>query len=244
MTASSGDPGQSAEATTTAETAKFAANAAQWWDPSGPLRTLHQINPLRLDFVRRQVGELAGLRTADIGCGGGIFSETLACNGARVTGIDLAEPLIEVAKAHARDSGVAVDYRCCDSATLAGEQAGSFDLVCCMELLEHLADPQQVIGDCAALLKPGGVACFATINRTPRAYLETVVAGEYLFRLLPRGTHDYSHYIRPSELAAACRHSGLETCALSGMRYAPLSGHHRLTRDVGVNYLLAAHRVR
>lgn len=229
---------------TETETAKFAANAAQWWDPDGPLRTLHQINPLRLDFVQRQTGPLDGLRAADIGCGGGILSEALAGGGARVTGIDLAEPLIEVAKTHARDGGIAIDYRCCDSATLASAQAATFDLVCCMELLEHVTDPQRVIGDCATLLKPGGVACFATINRNPRAYLESIVAGEYLLGLLPRGTHDYGHYIRPSELAAACRRSGLELCALSGMRYAPLTGHHRLTSDVGVNYLLAARRGR
>lgn len=224
------------------ETAQFAVNAANWWDPAGPLRTLHQINPLRLRFVRQQVGELAQRRVADIGCGGGILAEALARCGAAVVAIDLAEPLIDAARAHAQHAGVTVDYRATNLAMLAAEMEGQLDVVCCMELLEHVADPEQTITDCARLLKPGGTAAFATINRTPRAYLETVLAGEYLLNLLPRGTHTYGNYLRPSELAAACRRAGLEVTALSGMRYAPLTGHHRLTRDVGVNYLMAAVR--
>lgn len=223
------------------ETGKFAELAENWWDPRGPLRTLHEINPPRLSFIKRHAS-LTGQRVLDVGCGGGILAEALAANGALVTGIDLAEPLIQVAITHASQSGQRVDYQCVSSAAFAASHARAFDVVCCMELLEHVPDPDQLVMDCSRLLAKAGVAIFATINRTPRAFFETIVAGEYLFSLLPRGTHGYEHYIRPSELSGWCRTSGLEPIEISGLRYAPLTSRHRITANPAVNYLLAARR--
>ena len=225
------------------EAEKFARQAADWWDYDGPLRTLHQINPIRLDFIRQQ-SDINAVSALDVGCGGGILAEALARNGARVTGIDIASPLIETATNHARLEQLDIVYECTSAEALANRRPESFQLLCCLELLEHVPDAPALVEACARLLCPGGVAVIATINRTPRAYAETIVAGEHLLGLLPRGTHHYSAYTRPSELAGWCRAAGLEVTRCAGMRYAPITHMHRLTGDVSVNYLLAASKPR
>lgn len=221
-----------------AELARFSAVASRWWDADGEFRTLHQINPARMAFVGRHA-ELAGVRASDVGCGGGILSEALAAAGATVTAIDLSEPLLEVARLHGIESGVRVDYRCVSVEELASEMPGAFDLVTAMELLEHVPDPASSVAACARLLRSGGTAVFSTINRTPKAYLLAVVGAEYLLRLLPRGTHDYERFIRPSELDAWARAAGLELLETEGLRYDLLRGRGELGGDVGVNYLAA-----
>lgn len=224
-----------------AELRRFAALASRWWDPDGEFRTLHRINPVRMDFVRRHL-RLAGAAVADVGCGGGILAEALAAEGAAVTGVDLAAPLLEVARLHGLESGLKVDYREQAAEELAAEEPGRYDAVTCMELLEHVPEPASVVGACAALLKPGGVALFSTLNRTPKAYLLAIVAAEYLTRLVPRGTHDYARFIRPSELDAWARAAGLELLEIRGIRYDPLHASASLGDDVGVNYLAAYRR--
>lgn len=221
-----------------AEVAHFDALASRWWDPNGEFRTLHHINPTRLDFVRRHVN-LAGARVADIGCGGGILSEALAADGARVTGIDLAGGLLEVARLHGLESGLSVDYREMAVETLAAESPAQFDAVTCMELLEHVPEPASVMAACATLLKPGGVALFSTLNRTPKAYMLAILGAEYLTRLVPRGTHDYAHFIRPSEFDGWARAAGLGLIETRGLSYHPLRANASLTDDVSVNYLAA-----
>lgn len=215
--------------------------ADQWWDPEGPLRTLHQINPPRMAFIERHVS-LRGLAVVDVGCGAGILSEALAAAGARVTGIDTAPRLIETADLHRRLQGLKIHYELTDVATYATANTGRFAAVTCMELLEHVADPQAMVAACAELLQPGGSAFFSTVNRTPKAWLQTIVAGEHLLRLIPPGTHHYGAYIRPAELARWCREAGMEPVDLSGLRYRPWTSTQRLTGDVSVNYLLAARR--
>ncbi|MGH8272451.1 MAG: bifunctional 2-polyprenyl-6-hydroxyphenol methylase/3-demethylubiquinol 3-O-methyltransferase UbiG [Gammaproteobacteria bacterium] len=224
-----------------AELHRFGALASRWWDPGGEFRTLHHINPVRMDFVRRHVS-LAGATVADVGCGGGILAEALAADGAAVTGIDLAAPLLEVARLHGLESGLRVDYREIAVEELAVEEAGRYDVVTCMELLEHVPEPASIIAACAALLKPGGVALFSTLNRTPKAYALAIVAAEYLTRLVPRGTHDYARFIRPSELDAQARAAGLELVEIRGMHYDPLHVRASLSDDVSVNYLAAYRR--
>ncbi|MGH8272701.1 MAG: bifunctional 2-polyprenyl-6-hydroxyphenol methylase/3-demethylubiquinol 3-O-methyltransferase UbiG [Gammaproteobacteria bacterium] len=228
-----------------AEIERFGALASRWWDPVGEFRTLHQINPTRLGFVRRHV-TLAGAAVADIGCGGGILSETLAAAGAKVTGIDLAGELLEVARLHGLEQGLntgqRVEYREMAVEALAAEASGRFDAVTCMELLEHVPQPASVVEACAALLKPGGVALFSTLNRTPKAYLLAILGAEYLTHLVPRGTHDYARFIRPSELDRWARTSGLEAIETRGLAYHPLRGEASLTDDVSVNYLAAYRR--
>jgi 2-polyprenyl-6-hydroxyphenyl methylase/3-demethylubiquinone-9 3-methyltransferase len=223
-----------------AELAKFAALAHRWWDPDSELfGPLHRINPLRLDWIDGVAGGLAGKAVVDVGCGGGVLSEAMATRGARVLGIDLGDKALGVAKLHRLESGVAVDYRLVAAEALARETPGAFDVVTCMELLEHVPDPGSVIAACAALAKPGGAVVFSTINRNPKAYLLAIVGAEYLLNLLPKGTHDYARFLKPAELAAHARRAGLAPLAITGMTYNPLTRVFRLGPDTDVNYLIA-----
>jgi len=224
------------------ELAKFSALAHGWWDPEGELAALHAINPLRLDWIDRQ-RPLAGSSVLDVGCGGGILAEAMARKGAQVLGIDLAEKSLKIAQLHALESGTAnVTYLKSDAETLAAERAGQFDLVTCMEVLEHVPDPASVVAACARLVKPGGTVCFATLHRNPKSFLLAVVAAEYLLHLVPRGTHQYARMLRPSELARFGRDAGLALTASSGLTYNPLTRRYRLSEDTSVNYMLAMTR--
>ncbi|HEU0196601.1 MAG TPA: bifunctional 2-polyprenyl-6-hydroxyphenol methylase/3-demethylubiquinol 3-O-methyltransferase UbiG [Nevskiaceae bacterium] len=221
----------------------FDTLAEQWWDPRGPMATLHEINPARLRYLHQRVGALQGLSIVDVGCGGGILAQALAAAGAQVTGIDLAEDLIDVARHHAEATSTKVEYRVVAAEALAAEQPGHFDLVCCMEMLEHVPEPASVVSACATLARPGGHVMFSTINRNPKSYALMIGAAEYALRLVPRGTHDYGKFIRPSELAEWARAAGLDPTDLCGMRYNPLLRHASLTpQDVGVNYLMHCQR--
>ena len=225
-----------------AELAKFSALAHRWWDPTGDFKPLHDINPLRLDYIARRSGGLEGKHALDVGCGGGILAEALSIAGAKVIGIDLSDKALAVARLHQLESGVAVDYRLSAAETLAAEQPDSFDIVTCMELLEHVPDPASTIAACATLVKPGGLVVFSTINRNPKAYLFAVIGGEYLLRLLPRGTHDYARFIKPSELVGFARRAGLEADDLVGMTYNPLTRTYRLEADTSINYIATFRR--
>ncbi|CAL1239351.1 bifunctional 2-polyprenyl-6-hydroxyphenol methylase/3-demethylubiquinol 3-O-methyltransferase UbiG [Candidatus Methylocalor cossyra] len=221
------------------ELRKFGALAERWWDTRGQFKALHAVNPLRLAFIRRHA-ELAGRRVVDVGCGGGILSEALAGAGADVLGIDLAEEVLEAAKAHRVLSGLTLDYRRISVEALADEQPGAFDHVTCMELLEHVPDPGSAVRACARLVKPGGRVFFSTLNRNLKSYLLAIIGAEYLLRLIPKGTHDFSAFIRPSELDQWARQGGLRLLELQGIVYNPLSGRFRLDpRDIDVNYLAA-----
>ncbi len=220
------------------EVERFDALAARWWDPEGEFRPLHDLNPVRTDYVAG-FAELDGLEAADVGCGGGLLSEALAARGARVTAIDLSPKALEVARLHLYESGLEVDYRELSAEELAAEAPGRYQVVTCMELLEHVPDPDSTIGACARLLAPGGRLIASTINRTARAFALAIVGAEYLLGLLPRGTHEYAKFIRPSELVRACRAHGLELMDLSGLRYDPFSRRAGLSDSVAVNYLAA-----
>ena len=222
-----------------AELQKFAALAHRWWDPNSEFKPLHEINPLRLNFIDGKVG-LKGKRVLDVGCGGGILSESMAVKGAQVTGIDLGEKALKVAQLHRLESGVQVDYRLVSVEALAQEMPASFDVVTCMEMLEHVPDPAAVVRACAALVKPGGTVFFSTINRNPKAYLLAVIGAEYVLNLLPRGTHEYEKFIKPSELSSWSRDADLSVQGLAGMSYNPLTKHYWLGDDVSVNYILHA----
>ncbi len=225
------------------EISKFEALANRWWDPESEFKPLHQINPLRLDYIERQAGGLTGRKVVDVGCGGGLLAEGLAARGARVTGIDMGEANLQVAKLHLLESGLEVDYRHTSAEALAAEEPGEYDIVTCLEMLEHVPEPASVVRACATLVRPGGQVFFSTINRNPKAYLFAIVGAEYLLHLLPKGTHDYRRFIRPSELARWSRAAGLETADLTGLTYNPLTGRYRLDPDdVDVNYLVTCRR--
>jgi 2-polyprenyl-6-hydroxyphenyl methylase / 3-demethylubiquinone-9 3-methyltransferase len=221
-----------------AELQKFSELAHRWWDPAGSFRPLHEINPLRLDWIDQRAA-LPGKRVLDIGCGGGILSESMSTRGADVLGIDLADKPLRVAQLHALESGARVRYRPVSAEELAHEAAASFDVVTCMEMLEHVPDPASIVAACAALVRPQGWVFFSTINRNARAFLMAIVGAEYVLGLLPRGTHEYARFIRPSELARAARAAGLQVDELCGMSYLPLSRSYRLGADTRVNYLMA-----
>ncbi|HEY7987186.1 MAG TPA: bifunctional 2-polyprenyl-6-hydroxyphenol methylase/3-demethylubiquinol 3-O-methyltransferase UbiG [Methylophilaceae bacterium] len=219
------------------ELGKFAALAHKWWDKNSEFKPLHDINPLRLDYIDG-IAALKGKAVLDVGCGGGILSESMHQRGAKVTGIDLGEKALGVARLHQLESGAGVDYRYISVEQLAQEQPAGFDVVTCMEMLEHVPDPASVINACATLVKPGGHVFFSTLNRNSKSYLFAVIGAEYLLNLLPRGTHDYEKFIKPSELASWARASGLEVQTPMGMSYNPLTKRYWLSRDVSVNYLL------
>lgn len=220
-----------------AELQKFSELAHRWWDPQSEFRPLHEINPLRLDYIDR-IASLRGKAVLDVGCGGGILAEAMATRGARVTGIDLADKPLQVAQLHLLESKLDVNYRNIAVEALAQEAPNSFDVVTCMEMLEHVPDPGSVVRACAALLKPGGHAFFATLNRNPKSYLFAIIGAEYILKLLPRGTHDYERFIKPSELSAICRSAGLDVKGLIGMTYNPFSKVYALGADTDVNYIL------
>ncbi len=225
-----------------AELDKFSALAARWWDPKSEFKPLHAINPLRLNWIKNLVGGLEGKTIIDIGCGGGILAESMAAGGANVTGIDLAEKSLKVAKLHGLESGVPVTYRNISAEDMALEQPGQFDIVTCMEMLEHVPDPGSIIRACSTMVKPGGWVFFSTLNRNPKSFLFAIIGAEYILRLLPRGTHSWKSFIRPSELAASARGAGLEPHQMLGMRYNPLTEHYSLGQDTSVNYLMATRK--
>ena len=223
------------------EIKKFAARDARWWDPEGDIKPLHRLKPLRLDYIAQRC-ELRGAVVADIGCGGGLLSEAMAAAGAEVTGVDAADEPLQVARLHLLESGLQVDYVLATAEKLLETHAEKFDLVTCLEMLEHVPDPCSVVSACAGLVKPGGQVIFSTINRNLKAYALAVIGAEYVLGMLPKGTHDYRKFIRPSELAAWCRHAGLKVHDITGMTYNPLSDQFRLKRDTDVNYLMHCSR--
>lgn len=224
-----------------AELEKFGDLAHRWWDPNSEFKPLHDINPLRLDWIDRHVG-LRGKRVLDVGCGGGLLSEGMAVRGAEVTGIDLSEKPLGVAKLHLLESGQQVDYRKIAVEQLAEEMPGAFDVVTCLEMLEHVPNPSSIIAACARLVKPGGQVFFSTLNRNPKSYLFAVVAAEYVLNMLPKGTHDYAKFIKPSELARWAKMAGMEPDEVIGMSYNPLNQRYTLGSDSSVNYLMRTTR--
>ncbi len=220
-----------------AEIAKFDALASRWWDPAGEFRPLHEINPLRLDYIRQRA-TLAGSRVVDIGCGGGILSESMAKLGASVTGVDMGEGPLTVARLHQAESGTNVEYLHTTAEDLASKRPGQFDVVTCLEMLEHVPSPPAVIAACAELLRPGGHLFFSTINRNPKSFLLAIVGAEYVLRLLPVGTHEYEKFIRPSELERWSRHSGLQLQGSIGLHYNPLTREYSLGENIDVNYIM------
>lgn len=219
------------------EIEKFSHNAHHWWDRNGEFKPLHDINPLRLDYIDRNAS-LAGKTVLDVGCGGGILSESMAARGAKVTGIDMGEKALNVAKLHLFESALEVEYLRTPAEDFAKERPGHYDIVTCMEMLEHVPDPQGIVQACADLVKPGGHLFFSTLNRNAKSYLYAVLGAEYLLSLLPRGTHDYAKFIKPSELAHFCRNAHLEVEDLVGMKFDPFHKTYSLGRDVDVNYIL------
>ncbi|MCU7959889.1 MAG: bifunctional 2-polyprenyl-6-hydroxyphenol methylase/3-demethylubiquinol 3-O-methyltransferase UbiG [gamma proteobacterium symbiont of Bathyaustriella thionipta] len=221
------------------EISKFEALASRWWDRNSEFKALHDINPLRLGYIEEYAQGLQNKKVVDVGCGGGILSESMALKGAQVTGIDMGEAPLEVARLHQLESGVEVDYRQMPVEQLAEECPHSFDVVTCMEMLEHVPDPASVISACAQLVKADGHVFFSTINRNPKSYAFAIVGAEYLLNLLPKGTHDFARFIKPSELDQWCRQAGLQSVHIKGMSYNPFSSNYSLTNDVSVNYLMA-----
>lgn len=222
------------------ELAKFSDLAHRWWDPDSEFRPLHQINPLRLDWIDQLSGGLSGKQALDVGCGGGILADAMARRGAQVLGIDLAGKALKVAQLHAMEAGTPnIAYREVAVEALAEERPGSFDVVTCMEMLEHVPDPASVVRACAALAKPGGRLFFSTLNRNPKSFVFAIIGAEYVLKLLPRGTHEYERFIRPSELARGCREAGLDVTHTKGMGYNPITRRYALNQDTSVNYLFA-----
>jgi 2-polyprenyl-6-hydroxyphenyl methylase / 3-demethylubiquinone-9 3-methyltransferase len=222
------------------EIAKFEALASRWWDRTGEFKPLHEINPLRANYIDEH-SPVAGKQLVDVGCGGGILAEAMAQRGAIVTGIDMGEAPLAVAKLHQLESGTTIDYRRSTAEQLAAENPGAFDIVCCLEMLEHVPEPAEVVAACAALAKPGGALYFSTINRNPKAFVFAIIGAEHILRLLPAGTHEYAKFIKPSELGGWIRDAGLAMEGITGMTYNPLTQHYRLDqRDVSVNYLVRA----
>lgn len=222
------------------EIAKFEALASRWWDPESEFKPLHDINPLRANWIDDKAG-VAGKKVADIGCGGGLLSEALTVRGARVTGIDMGEAPLAVARLHQLESGLEIDYRQMTAEELASQEPESFDVVTCLEMLEHVPDPAAIIQACARLVKPGGQVFFSTLNRNPKAYLFAIIGAEYVLNLLPKGTHEYSKFIKPSEMGQWIRAAGMDVAELMGMTYNPLTKRYKLTpHDVQVNYLMRA----
>ena len=224
-----------------AEIAKFSELASRWWDPDSEFRPLHQINPLRLSYIERE-GRIKGRKVIDVGCGGGILAEAMAERGAEVTGIDLSEKALTVARLHALDSGREIDYQLISVEEIAETRAGEFDIVTCMEMLEHVPDPASVIAACARLVKPGGRVYFSTLNRNPKSYLMAVVGAEYVLKLLPRGTHQYEKFIKPSEMNSWVESAGLEMHELIGLHYNPVFRSYKLAPGIDVNYIARCSR--
>lgn len=239
MTATTSPPSANVDPS---ELEKFSALASRWWDPESEFKPLHVINPLRLGWIEEKAGLLEGRDVLDVGCGGGILAESMAVAGAKVTGIDLAEKSLTVAKLHGLESGVPVNYQTISAEDMAAQHPASFDVVTCMEMLEHVPDPASIVRACSQLVKPGGWVFFSTLNRNPKSFLFAIVGAEYVLRLLPRGTHNYENFIKPRELAAAARSAGLAPCAMAGMEYNPITDHYKLSADTSVNYLMAARK--
>ena len=224
------------------ELAKFSDLAHKWWDPESEFRPLHQINPLRLDWID-QLAAIKGKNVVDVGCGGGILAESMARKGANVLGVDLADKPLKVAQLHAMEAGIAnIEYRSISAEALAAEQPGQFDVVTCMEMLEHVPDPSSVVRACMEMARPGGWVFFSTINRNPKAFLFAIVGAEYLLKMLPKGTHEFSRFIRPAELARWIRESHLDLVQFKGMEYNPLTRRYWLSGDTSVNYLVACRK--
>jgi 2-polyprenyl-6-hydroxyphenyl methylase/3-demethylubiquinone-9 3-methyltransferase len=223
------------------ELAKFASRAGEWWDPRGAFRTLHEINELRLNYIAQRA-ELKGARVLDVGCGGGLLAEGLASRGARVTGIDMAPENVAAAAHHAVAGALTIDYCCVDVEELARERAGAFDVVTCLEMLEHVPEPEHIVAACAAVVRPGGAVFFSTINRNLKSFALAIVGAEYVLGLLPRGTHEYRKLIRPSELAQWCRRVGLDVSELTGLHFNPATRDYWLDGNVDVNYFACARR--
>jgi 2-polyprenyl-6-hydroxyphenyl methylase/3-demethylubiquinone-9 3-methyltransferase len=223
------------------EIAKFSALAHRWWDPNSEFKPLHAINPLRLNWIKSFVN-LEGKKVVDIGCGGGILAESISQSGADTTGIDLSEKALKVAELHALEVGANLTYRSISAEELAEEQAEQYDVVTCMEMLEHVPDPMSVVRACANLCKPGGTLFFSTLNRNPKSYLFAIIGAEYILKLLPKGTHEYAKFIKPSELVAFTRNAGLEMIGIKGLSYNPLTQVYSLSDDVDVNYMIAVRK--
>lgn len=224
------------------ELAKFGDLAHRWWDPLSEFKPLHDINPLRVDWIDRNIG-LAGKRVIDVGCGGGLLSEAMAARGAEVTGIDLSEKPLGVAKLHLYESGLTVNYRLESAEHMAAECPEAFDAVTCLEMLEHVPDPGSIVRSCASLVKPGGQVFFSTLNRNPKSYLFAVVGAEYVLNMLPRGTHEYARFLKPAELSRLCREAGLQVEEIIGMSYSPFAKTYSLGKDTSVNYLIRTRRI-
>ncbi len=225
-----------------AELKKFSDLASRWWDTGSEFKPLHDINPLRVGWIDEQA-PLDGARVVDVGCGGGILSEAMAAKGATVTGIDLSEPAISVARLHALDSEVPVDYHCIAAEDFAVQNAGQFDTVTCLELLEHVPDPASTVAACAKLVKPGGKVFFSTLNRNPKSWLMAIVGAEYILQLLPKGTHQHAKFIKPSELNRFCRQAQLELSGITGLNYNPVTRHYKLSADIDVNYMICCTKI-
>lgn len=226
-----------------AEIDKFSALASKWWDPNSEFKPLHEINPLRLSWIQERVGDsLQGKKIIDVGCGGGILAESMAVLGADVTGIDLAQKSLTVARLHSLESGVKVNYKLIAAEEMAALEPEQYDVVTCMEMLEHVPDPSSIIRACSQLVKPGGHVIFSTLNRNPKSFLFAIIGAEYVLQLVPKGTHSYNSFIKPSELVASARHAGLKLEQLKGLEYNPISKVYSLSGDVSVNYMVATRK--